>query len=139
MMRIFLAGSTGVLGRRLIPLLVKAGYGVTALTRRPGALSAVRAAGAEPVVANALDRDSLIAAVASAAPDVILHQLTDLGTGNSDSNAALRVQGTRNLVDAALASGIRRIVAQSISWAYEGGDTPANERADLDLGAAGPH
>ncbi|MFC0553894.1 NAD-dependent epimerase/dehydratase family protein [Planotetraspora thailandica] len=134
-MRIFLAGATGVIGRRMVPLLVAEGHQVTALTRKPDRTAALRALGAEPVVADAYDRTGIAAAVAKAAPDVVLHQLTDLATGDFAANAALRRQGTRNLVDAALAAGVRRMVAQSIAWLYEAGDEPADETTPLDLTA----
>jgi nucleoside-diphosphate-sugar epimerase len=68
----------------------------------------------------------------------VVHQLTSLSTVDLAANARLREVGTRNLVDAALAAGVRRIVAQSIAWAYEPGADPATEKAPLDLGAAGP-
>jgi nucleoside-diphosphate-sugar epimerase len=76
-------------------------------------------------------------AVALAAPDVVMHQLTDLKGGNFRANSEMRVTGTRHLVDAALAAGVRRVVAQSIAWAYEAGDAPASEDVPLDLGSEG--
>ncbi|OZM82077.1 NAD(P)-dependent oxidoreductase [Pseudonocardia sp. MH-G8] len=137
-MRILLAGATGVIGRRLVPLLVADGHHLTALTRRPDRLPLLRAAGAHPVVADVLDADAVAAAVHDAAPDVVVHQLTDLGSGDPAANAEVRVTGTRHLVDAALAAGTRRIVAQSIAWAYAGGGAPADEDAPLDLDAPEP-
>lgn len=137
-MRIFLAGSTGVLGRRLVPLLVGGGHQVTALTRRPDEVGSLRAAGAEPVLADALDKPSILRAVGDAAPDVVIHQLTDLAAGTSASNAALRRLGTRNLVDAAHGAGVRRMIAQSIAWVYEAGEQPAGEQTPLDLHSAEP-
>ncbi|MDP9841674.1 NAD-dependent epimerase/dehydratase family protein [Streptosporangium lutulentum] len=136
-MRILLAGATGVIGRRVVPLLVAEGNQVTALTRRPGRTATLRALGAEPVVADAHDREGLAAAVEKAAPDIVMHQLTDLAAADHAANAALRRQGTRNLVDAALAAGVRRMVAQSIAWVYEAGDEPAGETTPLDLAAPG--
>ncbi|MET0136103.1 MAG: NAD(P)-dependent oxidoreductase [Kibdelosporangium sp.] len=129
-MRIFLAGSTGVLGRRIVPLLLAQGHQVTCLTRRERERFAE---GAHVVVADVYDRIALTDAVVAAAPDVVLHQLTDLGGGDRIANAKIRTTGTRNLVDAALAAGTRRIIAQSIAWAYEGGDRPATEETPLDL------
>jgi nucleoside-diphosphate-sugar epimerase len=137
-MRIFLAGATGALGRRIVPLLVADGHEVTALTRDPARAAGLRAAGARPAVADVYDAAALTDAVRAAAPDVVMHQLTDLGGGTSETNAAIRTTGTRHLVDAALAAGVGRIVAQSIAWAYEPGDRPAVERTPLDLGAVPP-
>jgi nucleoside-diphosphate-sugar epimerase len=136
--RVFLAGATGVIGRRLIPPLVAAGHPVTAMTRRAGRAAALRALGAEPVVADALDREGLRAAVAAARPDVVIHQLTDLAAYDVAANARVRVEGTRNLVDAARAAGARRMVAQSVAWCYAPGDGPAAEGEPLDLDAGEP-
>jgi nucleoside-diphosphate-sugar epimerase len=138
MTRILLAGATGVVGRRLVPLLVAAGHHVTALTRRPERVPALRAAGAHPTVVDVRDATALAATVRDVAPEVVVHQLTDLGAADLAANAELRVRGTRHLVDAALAAGARRVVAQSIAWAYAGGDEPADEDTPLDLDAPEP-
>jgi nucleoside-diphosphate-sugar epimerase len=137
-MHVFVAGGTGVIGRSLLPRLRAAGHTVTAMTRRPEGGTPVRSLGAEPVVADAYDRDALHAALASARPDVVLHQLTDLREGSGAANSALRAEGTRNLVDAACAAGVPRMIAQSIAWVYESGDDPAGEGVPLDLEAAEP-
>jgi nucleoside-diphosphate-sugar epimerase len=134
-MKIFLAGATGVIGRRLVPLLLAEGHQVTALTRKRERTAALNALGAEPVVADVHDRAAIVAAVRAAAPDIVIHQLTDLAAEDFAANAALRRQGTRNLVGAALAVGVRRMVAQSVAWAYEAGDEPADEWTPLDLAA----
>ena len=137
-MRVFLAGATGAIGRRLVPMLVEAGHAVTGMTRRPEGADLLRALGAEAVAADARDRDGVEAAVRHAAPDVVMHQLTDLRAGSSASNAALRRDGTRNLVDAARAANVGRVVAQSIAWVYAPGDDPATEDVPLDLNAPEP-
>ncbi|GAA5055127.1 hypothetical protein GCM10023259_036690 [Thermocatellispora tengchongensis] len=137
-MRVFLAGATGVVGRRVVPLLVKEGHEVVALTSRPEAVAGLRAAGAEAVVADVYDAAALRGAVRDAAPDVVMHQLTDLRRRDLAANARIRTEGTRNLVAAALEAGVRRIVAQSIAWAYGPGEGPAAEAEPLDLDAAPP-
>jgi nucleoside-diphosphate-sugar epimerase len=137
-MRVLLAGATGVVGRHLLPLLVERGHQVTGLTRREEDADALRVKGVEAVVADARDRDALVRAVRDAAPEIVLHQLTDLSGGDRKANAELRRTGTRNLLDAALSAGVRRVVAQSISWAYEPGADPAVEGVPLDLGASEP-
>jgi nucleoside-diphosphate-sugar epimerase len=85
-----------------------------------------------------LDRDAVAAAVRDIRPDVVIHQLTSLSGGDLAANARLRRDGTRHLVDAALASGVRRIIAQSISWAYEPGREPAIEDTPFDVDAPEP-
>jgi nucleoside-diphosphate-sugar epimerase len=137
MTRVFLAGATGVVGRRVVPLLVGRGHAVTGLVRRPSDADWLRGLGASAAVADVFDRDGVLRAVRKAAPDVVMHQLTDLKSGNLAANAEMRATGTRHLVDAALAAGVRRVVAQSIAWAYEAGDAPAAEDVPLDLGADG--
>ncbi|MET0237600.1 MAG: NAD(P)-dependent oxidoreductase [Kibdelosporangium sp.] len=131
-MRIFVAGASGVIGRRAVRLLLAHGHQVVGLTRRP---DLVRELGAQAVVADVHDAGALAEAVRAAEPDVVMHQLTDLSGGDRTANARIREVGTRNLVDAALGAGVRRIIAQSISWAYEPGPVPATESVPLDLGA----
>lgn len=121
-MRIFLAGASGVIGVRLIPLLVAAGHHVAGMTRSPGKAGRLRALGAEPVVCDVFDADALHAAVVRYAPDVVLHQLTDLPDepaaipAYAAANARIRREGTRNLVAACQAVAAARIVAQSVAW-----------------------
>jgi 2-alkyl-3-oxoalkanoate reductase len=120
-MKIFLAGATGALGKRLVPLLVKGGHQVVAATRSSGKADTLRAAGAEPVVVDALDRDAVTAAVAAARPDVVVHQMTALAGVRSlkkfDEEFALtnrlRTEGTEHLLAAARSAGTRSFIAQS--------------------------
>jgi nucleoside-diphosphate-sugar epimerase len=137
-MRVFVAGGTGVIGRTLVPLLVAGGHDVTAITRSAEGGALLRSLGAQPAMADALDRDSVLEAVVRTRPETIIHQLTDLRAGNGAANAALRIEGTRNLVDAAHAAGVARVIAQSVAWAYVPGDEPADEEVPLDVAAAEP-
>ncbi|WP_188191188.1 NAD-dependent epimerase/dehydratase family protein [Nonomuraea sp. SYSU D8015] len=137
-MNVFLAGGAGVLGRRIVPLLVAEGHTVTATTRDESKAAMLCDLGATPVIADVYDADALTAALRESGADVVMHQLTDLSAGDLAANARIRTIGTRNLVDAALAAGVRRIVAQSISWMYEPGDDPAAEETPLDVHAPEP-
>lgn len=112
-MRIFVAGATGVIGRELLPML--ADHAVVGMTR--SRVDAVRALGAEPVVADVYDRELVFAVVAAARPDVVVHLLTDLAERDFEANARIRRVGTRNLVDAAVRARARRLVVESISFA----------------------
>ena len=136
-MRVFLAGATGVIGRRVVPLLVGRGHSVTGLVRRPADADWLRGLGADAVLGDVFDADGVRRAVRSAAPDVVMHQLTDLKGGNFRANSEMRTTGTRHLMDAALAAGVRRVVAQSIAWVYQAGEAPATEDVPLDLGSEG--
>lgn len=143
--RILLAGATGVIGRRLIPLLRKAGHEVTGTTRSAAKIAALRDLGAEACVVDVFDAAALSQAVAAARPEVVIHQLTDLPSGLDPSrmndsiirNARIRDDGTRNLIKAAIAAGARRLIAQSIAWAYAPGPTPYIESDPLDVEAEG--
>jgi nucleoside-diphosphate-sugar epimerase len=143
--RVFLAGASGAIGRRLMPQLVAAGHEVTATTRQVAKAEDLRALGADPVVVDVFDADCLCAAVLAAKPEIVIHQLTDLPAGLDPSkmteaiarNARIRDEGTRNLVEAAKAAGARRLIAQSIAWAYAPGPEPHAETDPLDSGAEG--
>jgi nucleoside-diphosphate-sugar epimerase len=119
------------------PLLVGRGHSVTGLVRRAPDVEWLRGFGADAVAGDVYDADELRRAVGLAAPDVVMHQLTDLKGGNFQANSEMRTTGTRHLVDAALAAGVRRVVAQSIAWVYSAGEGPAAEDVPLDLGATG--
>ena len=134
-MRIFLAGATGAVGRLLLPLLVQAGHDVAGMTRNAAKAYKIEALGGRPVVANAFEREALFDALRSERPDVVIHQLTDLSVRDFAGNSRLRIEGTCNLVDAARAVGVHRMIAQSISWMYAPGQNPAYEDEPLDLDA----
>ena len=137
-MRVFVAGATGALGQHLVPELIAAGHEVIATTRTPGKVARLRAAGAEPVVVDGLDREAVIAAVRAAEPDVIVHQMTALTGGTSLRNVdktfaatnELRVRGTDNLLEAASRAGVRRFVAQSNAGMYERSGGPVKTEDD---------
>jgi 2-alkyl-3-oxoalkanoate reductase len=125
-MKVFVAGATGVLGRQLVPQLVARGHEVVGMTRTASKQDGLRALGARPVVADALDPDAVAQAVASAEPEVIVHQLTALSGKMSLRDARhperssmftitnrLRTEGTDHLLAAGRAVGARRFVAQS--------------------------
>ncbi|MEU0874481.1 NAD-dependent epimerase/dehydratase family protein [Nocardia brasiliensis] len=142
-MRIFLAGATGVIGTRLVPLLIAAGHEVAGMTRSAGKAEQVRAAGAEPVICDVYDADALTAAVRDFGPDLVLHQLTDLPDDAASlpesgaANSRIRTEGTRNLITAAQTASAKRFLAQSIAWEPAGGRGEVvrqHETAVLDIG-----
>jgi len=143
--KLFLAGATGVIGSRLVPLLLQRGWHVTGTTRSTEKARALAAAGAEPVVVDVFDAKALQRAVAQAQPAVVLHELTDLPPGLDPAqmagaiarNARIRSEGTANLVAAALAARVPRMVAQSIAWAYAPQNRALREEDPLDLHAEG--
>lgn len=128
-MRIFVAGGSGVLGTRLVPLLVARGHEVVASTTSASKLELVQKLGAEGVVMAGLDADAVRKAVVAARPDAIAHEMTAISfahAGKPDikhpdrwfaGTNRLRTEGTDNLLAAARAAGVTRIVAQGYaSW-----------------------
>jgi nucleoside-diphosphate-sugar epimerase len=143
-MRVFVAGASGAIGRPLIRKLVAAGYEVTGMTRREERAEKMRASGATAVVCDVFDAEALSEVVAAADPEVVVHALTALPArykARSDYLAPtnrIRIEGTRNLVAAARAAGARRLVAESIAFAYRPqGDWVKDEEAPLLEGAPG--
>src|SRR5918994_304561 len=126
MMRVFVAGATGAIGKQLVPRLVRAGHEVHGMTRGESKQAMLHELGAVPVVADALDPDQVAEAVGRARPDVIIHQLTaipeklDLRHFDRDFalTARLRTEGTDHLLSAGQAVGGQRFVAQSNFASY---------------------
>jgi nucleoside-diphosphate-sugar epimerase len=142
-MRIFLAGASGVIGVRLIPLLVAGGHTVAGMTRTPARAEELAGLGAEPVVCDVYDLPALERAVLQFAPELVMHQLTDLPDDASqvlslgDRNDRMRTEGTANLLAAAHRAGVQRVIAQSIAWAQppdRAARTRAFEQSVLDAG-----
>jgi nucleoside-diphosphate-sugar epimerase len=126
-MKVFVAGATGALGRQLVPMLVAGGHEVVGMTRSPRKQDLIRTLGAQPVVADALDPEQVAEAVAQAEPDVIVHQLTALADAidlrHFDRTFAqtnrLRTEGTDHLLAAGRAVGVKTFVAQSFAgWPF---------------------
>ncbi|MQY40362.1 hypothetical protein SRB17_83950 [Streptomyces sp. RB17] len=134
-MRVLVAGASGVIGSRLVPLLIAVGHDVVALARASRRTAVLEAVGAGVVVADALDHDQLHAAVRQAAPDAVVNLLTAIPTDVDPRRLArdfaltnrLRTEGTRNLMAAARATGAGRIVAQGLAYGYQPGAGLANE------------
>ena len=137
--RIFIAGASGVVGRRLCVLLVKDGWSVTGTTRSSEKESDLRALGITPVVVDVFDAIKLRNVVTEAQPEIVIHQLTNLPDALEPSkmpealvrNATIRDIGTRNLIAASIAAGVTRMIAQSISFVYEPGPMPYTEDSPI--------
>jgi 2-alkyl-3-oxoalkanoate reductase len=138
-MRIFVAGATGAVGHPLVPALISSGHSVTGLTRTAAKAETIKRMGAEPLVADGLDAAAIRAAVVSARPDVIIHEMTDLTDATdlrhfdrafANSNR-LRTQGTDYLLAAAREAGVKRFIAQSFcGWAFARTDGAVKTEAD---------
>jgi nucleoside-diphosphate-sugar epimerase len=144
-MKIFLAGASGAIGRRLTPLLLAEGHQVTGMTRNPQTARALEAAGLIAVVVDVYQANALRRIVMNARPEIVIHQLTDLPHAFDEAelaaslprNARIRVEGTRNLIAAAQAASVRRFIVQSIAFGYAFGVEPYAESDPLNL-ADGP-
>ena len=137
-MRIFLAGATGALGKQLLPRLTERGAEVTGMTRSESKQELIRDLGGRPVVADALEPESVAQAVARAEPEVIVHQLTAIPHALDMRHFArdfaqtnrLRTEGTDHLLAAGRATGVHRFVAQSYApaiFARVGGPVKAED------------
>ena len=141
-MRIFLAGASGAVGRRLTPLLIAAGHHVTGSTRDAETARQLGVAGVHGVVVDVFDAAALRDAVVNAAPEIVIHQLTDLPRVLDDEaqlaaayprNARIRIDGTRNLIAASQAASARRFIVQSVAFAYAPGNEPHSETDPLNV------
>jgi nucleoside-diphosphate-sugar epimerase len=141
--RIFVAGATGVIGVKLVPLLVAEGHEVAGMTRTPAKLDALRAQGAVAVLCDVFDAAGLERSVVEFAPAAVIHQLTDLPDqleqipDYAGRNNRIRTEGTRNLLAAARAAGAERFLAQSIAWTPPAGGEAVREHERLVLEAGG--
>jgi nucleoside-diphosphate-sugar epimerase len=146
-MRVFVSGATGLIGRRLVELLLQAGHEVAAHARTEESAKPLRDAGVAVAIADVYDAEMLRAAVGMSQPEVVMHQLTALPrrfdreqiAEQLAENDRIRVEGTRNLVEAAQAAGARRVIAQSIAFTCTpDGDRVKDEDAPLYLDAPAP-
>jgi nucleoside-diphosphate-sugar epimerase len=144
-MRVFVAGASGAIGKPLVEQLTAAGHEVTGTTRSEERAETIRARGARAVICDALDAGALRAAVAEAAPEVVIHQLTSLPNrfNPRDKNIyaatnRVRTEGTSNLIAAARAAGARRLVCQSIAFAYQPASKPEVMDEDAPLAFSAP-
>ena len=140
-MRVFVAGATGAIGRRLVPLLIADGHSVTGMTRSPGKRAELEKRGATAIVADALDARAVADAIERVRPEVLVHELTAIPAAldirkfeeQFRLTNRLRTEGTDNLLAAARASGVRRFIAQSYAgWYARTGGAVKTESDPLD-------
>jgi nucleoside-diphosphate-sugar epimerase len=139
LVRVWLAGASGVMGTRLIPLLLGAGHEVVGMMRTDSNAPAVEQLGAIPVVCDVFDRDALLEEVVAWAPTLVMHQLTDLPDDASliqshlPATARIRTEGTLNLLEAAKAAGASRFLAQSVAWLPVAPGSPVAQMEEMVL------
>ena len=140
-MRVLVAGATGVIGRQLVPMLTSVGHTVIGLSRSTSRTAALESSGVETVAVDALDRTAVARAVKDVSPDAIVHVLTAIPSAINPKKLAsqfettnrLRTEGTRNLIEAGQAAGVKRFIVQGLAYAYDpqGGSGPADEDAPI--------
>src|SRR5262249_42862133 len=140
-MKVFLAGATGAIGRRLVPLLLRDGHAVTGSTRSAVKARDLERSGVIPAVLDVFEPHALTAAMRAAKPEIVIHQLTDLPPESEEARTAAsyanharsRSEGTRHLIAAAQAAAARRLIVQSIAFGYAPGGEPNPETDPLNL------
>lgn len=137
--KVFVAGASGIIGRALCKMLIKDGWTVYGTTRSENKVTMLKEMGVEPIIIDVYDEKKLEEVISLIKPKIVMHQLTDLPAGlNPDkmaealiSNAKLREIGTKNLVNAAIKAGVKKMIAQSIAFVYEPSSLPHTEESAL--------
>ncbi len=125
-MQILVAGASGVIGVRLVPLLTSRGHHVVGMTRSPGKADLLRSLGGDPAVCDVFDLRALREALSSARPDAVIDELTDLPDDSSrlgefrDANNRMRREGTANMLAVAKEIGLTHVLVQSVAWTLSG-------------------
>ena len=143
-MKVFISGATGAIGRPLISRLVGAGHEVVGMTSSERGLKTIKEKGAEGVVANALDAQAVQVAMNKVRPDAVIEELTSLPErytpgemrAAADRDRTVRLEGGRNLQNAARSAGARRYIVQSTGFFYAPGSGLATEAEPLALDAS---
>ena len=137
MTKIFVAGATGLIGTKLTKRLIEEGYEVAGLTTSEKGKEKLDNAGVKAYIGNILEYDTIEKSIGDFKPDIIMNEITDLKQVDMSANTKVRIEGTRNLVEAAIKHDVPHIQSQSIAFVYEAGDTLATEETSLDYDASG--
>lgn len=137
MTKIFVTGATGLIGTKLTKRLIEEGYEVAGLTTSEKGKEKLDNAGVKAYIGNILEYDTIEKNIGDFKPDIIMNEITDLKQVDMSANTKVRIEGTRNLVEAAIKHDVPHIQSQSIAFVYEAGDTLATEETSLDYDASG--
>lgn len=137
MTKIFVTGATGLIGTKLTKRLIEEGYEVAGLTTSEKGKEKLDNAGVKAYIGNILEYDTIEKSIGDFKPDIIMNEITDLKQVDMSANTKVRIEGTRNLVEAAIKHDVPHIQSQSIAFVYEAGDTLATEETSLDYDANG--
>ncbi|UXU85243.1 NAD(P)-dependent oxidoreductase [Mammaliicoccus sciuri] len=133
----FVTGATGLIGTKLTKRLIEEGYEVAGLTTSEKGKEKLDNAGVKAYIGNILEYDTIEKSIGDFKPDIIMNEITDLKQVDMSANTKVRIEGTRNLVEAAIKHDVPHIQSQSIAFVYEAGDTLATEETSLDYDASG--
>ncbi|SCS20116.1 NAD-dependent epimerase/dehydratase family protein [Staphylococcus caeli] len=137
MTKVFVTGATGLIGTKLTQRLLEEGYDVAGFTTSQQGKAKLVNAGVEAYIGDILKYDTVEAAISDFKPNIIMNEITDLKNVNMAANTKVRIEGTKNLVEAALKNDVKQLQSQSIAFTYEGGDTLATEETPLDYHSTG--
>ncbi|WP_436862856.1 NAD-dependent epimerase/dehydratase family protein [Staphylococcus caeli] len=137
MTKVFVTGATGLIGTKLTQRLLEEGYDVAGFTTSQQGKAKLVNAGVEAYIGDILKYDTVEAAISDFKPDIIMNEITDLKNVDMAANTKVRIEGTKNLVEAALKNDVKQLQSQSIAFTYEGGDTLATEETPLDYHSTG--
>ncbi|WP_436895742.1 NAD-dependent epimerase/dehydratase family protein [Mammaliicoccus sciuri] len=137
MTKIFVTGATGLIGTKLTKRLIEEGYEVAGLTTSEKGKEKLDNAGVKAYIGNILEYDTIEKSIGDFKADIIMNEITDLKQVDMSANTKVRIEGTRNLVEAAIKHDVPHIQSQSIAFVYEAGDTLATEETSLDYDASG--
>lgn len=137
MTKIFVTGATGLIGTKLTKRLLEEGYEVAGFMTSTCGEAKLVGAGVKPYRGNILDYETIEASIGDFKPDIIMNEITDLKQVDMTANTKVRIEGTKNLVDAAIKYDVQQIQSQSIAFNYEAGEVLATEDTPLDYTATG--
>ena len=132
MVKIFVTGATGLIGTKLTQRLLEEGYDVAGFTTSEQGKQRLEAANVKAYIGDILKADTIEAAIADSQPEIIINQITDLKKVDMAANTKVRIDGSKNLIDAALKHHVKKVIAQSIAFTYEPGEGLATEETPLD-------
>lgn len=137
MTKIFVTGATGLIGTKLTKRLLEEGYEVGGLTTSENGKEKLENAGVKAYIGDILKYDTIEDSISDFKPDIIMNEITDLKQVDMSANTKVRIEGTKNLVNAAIKHDVTHIQSQSIAFTYEGGEGLATENTPLDYHASG--
>lgn len=137
MSKIFVTGATGLIGTKLTKRLLEEGHDVAGFTTSKNGKNKLESANVKAYVGDILKYDTIEAAIADFQPEIIINQITDLKNVDMAANTKVRVEGSKNLIDAAQKYNVKKVIAQSIDFMYEAGEGLATEETPLDLDSSG--